>query len=150
MTRQPFLLAEGWTEVLDGDDTARDIFNNHYSRYFYKDGRKPKLFVGPGQKMVLLTPEADALFVWRKFLSGDKNEGVNCMVFRNESPRRSSALIEEACEKAWDRWPAERLYTYVNPRAIRSNNPGCCFKHAGWKPCGETKWNKLLILEKWP
>ena len=150
MTRQPFLLAEGWTEVLDGDNTARDIFNNHYSRYFYKDGRQPKLFVGPGQKMVLLTPEADALFVWRKFLSGDGNKGVNCAIFRNESSRRSSELIEEACQKAWDRWPAERLYTYVNPRAIRSQNPGCCFKHAGWKSCGETKWNKLLILEKWP
>lgn len=96
--------------------------------------------------MVLITANEDALFIWRKFKSGDGQEGINCAAFRNETNILSSALIMEAMEVALRRWPEQRLYTYVNPRKIRSLNPGCCFKHAGWKECGQTKWNKLIIL----
>jgi hypothetical protein len=35
----------------------------------------------------------------------------------------------------------------VNPEKIRSVNPGCCFKKAGWKQCGITKGG-ILIFEK--
>ncbi len=136
----------------DGDDRARALFNRHYSRYVYADGRRPWLFVGPGEKMVLLTLGCDALFVWRRFLSMDDQTGVNCAVFRNEAPDRylSSDLILKAMEMAWARWPGERLYTYVNPRRVRSQNPGACFKAAGWRRCGVTKRRGLLILEVLP
>lgn len=137
-----------WIEVKDGNATARSIFDGHYSRHIYADGRKPLLFVGPGEKMVLVTPEADALFIWRKFISGDGQQGVNCAAFRNESRKLSSELILEAERLAWERWPGERLYTYVNSRKVRSSNPGFCFLKAGWNKCGVTKWNKLLIFEK--
>lgn len=139
-----------WYSVLDGDGRARAIFDRHYSRYHYVDGRKPKLFVGPGEKMVLMTSECDALWVWRKFISGDGQQGVNCAVFRNEGQVRSSELITEAMALAWARWPNERLYTYVNGGAVQSANPGYCFKVAGWRKCGETKVNKLVILEVLP
>jgi hypothetical protein len=139
-----------WQEVKDGDETARDIFDGHYSRYRYADGRKPKLFVGPGQKMVLITAKANALFVWRKFISGDGQQGVNCAVFRNEGAGLSSRLIQEAVSLAWERWPQQRLYTYVNPRKVQSSNPGFCFLKAGWRRCGVTKKRKLLILELKP
>ena len=72
--KQPFLFPPpigDWVEVKDGNDTARAIFEEHYSRYRYADGRKPLLFVGPGEKMVLLTPDASAVFAWRKFKSAD-------------------------------------------------------------------------------
>jgi len=138
-----------WIEVKDGNNTAREIYDGHYSRHFYADGRNPKLFVGPGEKVVLITPEADALFIWRKFVSANGQQGVNCSTFRNESERLSSELILEAERFAWYYWPGERLYTYVNPREIRSTNPGYCFLMAGWRKCGITKWNKLLILEKY-
>jgi hypothetical protein len=59
-------------------------------------------------------------------------------------------LILQAEEIAWQRWPSERLYTYVNSRKIRSCNPGYCFQKAGWKKCGVTVSLKLLILEKYP
>jgi hypothetical protein len=146
--RQLSLQLGVWIEIKDGNDTARNIFDGHYSRHVYADGRKPKLFVGPGEKLVLITPEADALFIWRKFISGDGQQGVNCAAFRNESKRLSSELILEAERLAWERWPGERLYTYVDPRKIRSTNPGYCFLQAGWNRCGITKHNKLLILEK--
>lgn len=148
---QPFLLWDGrWVEVKDGNATARAIYRRHYSRYVYKDGRDPALFVGPGEKMVLLTPCAKAMFVWRKFICADGQQGVNCAVFRNEGAGLSSDLIREAVRLAWERWPGERLYTYVNSRKVRSQNPGCCFLKAGWRKCGQTKWNKLLVLELLP
>jgi len=149
--RQTSLIEAVWLPVKDGNDTGRDIFDNHYSRYHYADGRKPLLYVGPGEKMVLLTPDALALFIWRKFISGDGQQGVNCAVFRNEGPQLSSDLIREAVTLAWERWPGARLYTYVNPNGIRrKRDPGRCFLKAGWNYCGETKWNKLRILELLP
>lgn len=138
-----------WLEVKDGNDTARHIFDQHYSRYVYADGRKPKLFVGPGEKLVLLTPCALALFVWRKFISADGQRGVNCAIFRNEGAGLSSELIRSADQIAWERWPSEaRHYTYVNPRKVRhKRDPGRCFIRAGWRYCGITKHRKLLIFE---
>ena len=72
-----------WHQCRDGDDGAREIYDRHYSRYFYKDGRKPKLFVGPGEKMVLITENADALWVWRKFKDASGQKGLNNASFRN-------------------------------------------------------------------
>ncbi|HUD75316.1 MAG TPA: hypothetical protein VMQ76_09615 [Terracidiphilus sp.] len=143
-------LSDSWRESIDGDPEARSIFHRHYSFRSYADGRKPKLFIGPGSKIVLVTPDNRALFVWRKFKSGDGQNGINCSVFRNESDRLSSDLIREAEEIAWRVWPNERFFTYVNPRKVKSANPGYCFKCAGWNLCGVTKWNKLLIFEKLP
>ena len=122
----------------------------HYSARHYRDGRNPRLFVGPGEKMVLLTPSCDALFVWRRFISGDGQQGVNCAVFRNEGSFLSSDLVREAVDFAWQRWPRERLYTYVADRKIRSVNPGYCFKMAGWTVSGRNKDGRLTILELLP
>lgn len=145
---QPFLLLSGWVVTTDGDDTARAIFDRHYSRTRYADGRRPLLFVGPGEKLVLVRHDARALFVWRKFISADGQQGVNCAVFRNEGAELSSQLIREADAMADARWPGERHYTYVAPKRIRSSNPGCCFKRASRRACGVTKWNKLVVLER--
>ena len=99
--------------------------------------------------MVLLTLPCDALFAWRKFISLDGQKGVNCSIFRNEGPILSSDLIREADQLAWQRWPGERHYTYINAKKVKSTNPGYCFKMAGWNSCGRTKGG-LLILENSP
>lgn len=151
LAEQPFLVADGmWTKVRDGNHTARTIFDRHYSRKRYADGREPMQFVGLGTKLVLLTPCARALFVWRKFISGDGQQGVNCAVFRNEGAGLSSELIQAADAIAFERWPGERHYTYINTKKVRSSNPGYCFLKAGWRKCGITKWNRLLIMERLP
>lgn len=103
--------------------------------------------------MVLLTPCARALFVWRQFITKDPTAtagDVNCAIFRNEGAGMASDLIKAAMPLAWDRWGPRRLYTYVNPRRVRSSNPGCCFLRAGWRRCGVTKTRRLLILEALP
>lgn len=149
LVEQPFLIGDQtWIEVRDGNLTAASIYDRHYSRN--PKSRGDPRCAGPGQKMVLLTPCARALFVWRKFISKDQQDGVNCAIFRNEGAGLSSELIRAAMALAWCRWPAERFYTYVNPRRVRSANPGYCFKQAGWRLCGVTKTRKLLVLEVLP
>jgi hypothetical protein len=71
---QPFLFGETWVPIRDGNVTGLSIFLRHYTARLT---RKIRQFVGPGGKMVLLTPDARALFVWRKFISDDAQTGVN-------------------------------------------------------------------------
>lgn len=155
MAVQPFLFGDGWIEVKDGNDTARAIFDRHYSRYVYADGRKPLLFMGPGEKMVLLTANADAVCAWRKFISGDGQQGVNCAIFRREGGQVASDALCQARALAWSRWPGERLYTYVDPRGVkptwRAGRPtwGHCFYQDGWVFEGLTK-KRLHILARYP
>lgn len=140
------LVAGHWLSIRGADPRARALMRRHYSARRYRDGRNPQRIVGPGEYMALLTLAGDALFIWRKFRPADGQEGVNCAVFRNEGTALSSELIREACELAWQRWPGARLYTYVNPRRVRSRNPGYCFLCAGWRRCGRSKGG-LVILE---
>jgi hypothetical protein len=153
---EQLLLASGdtWLRVRDGNHTALSIFDRHYTSR-RKHLRKIAQFVGPGQKCVLLTPCARALFVWRKFLddmddgSGKRQEGRCCAVFRNEGAGLSSDLIRAADAYAWREWPGERHYTTADPDEIRSTNPGFCFMQAGWRKSGKSK-RGLQILEVYP
>ena len=138
-----------WIAIEETDPRGRALYERHYSTHRYRDHRRITRFVGPGEPMVLLTPESDALFVWRKFIDASGQRGINCAIFRNEGPRLSSALIFEADDLAWQKWPGERLYTYVNAGKIRSTNPGYCFIKAGWQRCGFTKGG-LIVLECYP
>ena len=143
---QPFLFGgTTWLHVWDGNPTAAALYDRHYSRNRNAIG-DPRV-AGPGEKMVLLTPCARALFVWRKFISKDQQDGVNCAIFRNEGAGVSSELIRAAMVEGCARWPAARFCTYVNPRRVASANQGYCFKAAGWRLCGITKTRKLLVLE---
>ena len=144
-----------WIAIKDGDPRAFALMKRHYSYQPYKDGRRNDwsnpnrfLFCGPGEKLVLMTADCLALFVWRKFRDDSGQIGINCAVFHNESGYLSSELILQAEELAWRKWPGERLYTYVNADKILSRNPGYCYKKAGWNFCGITKSKKLHILEK--
>jgi hypothetical protein len=136
-----------WWLTKDGDRDCLALYERHDSAYKYKDGRRRSQFVGPGQTIVLRTIDADALFVWRKFIDDSGQQGVNCAVFRNESPHLASELIRQADAIADFCWPGERHYTYVRAEAVRSTNAGFCFKQAGWRTCGRTKGG-LIILEK--
>jgi len=61
----------------------------------------PKLFVGPGEKLVLRTWECDAIWVWRKFIDDSGQEGINCAISetnqttdpRTLSDRQTESLI---------------------------------------------------------
>lgn len=129
------------------------LARRHYSA---RKNKRPKvrLFVGPGEKLVLIGFMCHAVFAWRKFIDDSGQKGVCCSIFRNESEHRSSDMIREAMIWAWDRWPGERLYTFVDVEATRKrrgkgHEPGYCFVAAGWRNCGTTKTG-LTILECFP
>lgn len=137
-----------WWLTKDGDKDCLDLYERHYSAYVYRDGRKRHLFVGPGEKVVLRTKEGDAVFVWRRFIDRSGECGINCAVFRNESRHLSSELIRQADRIADRIWACRRHYTYVNPRAIASKNPGFCFIAAGWRKVTRRTKSGLLIFER--
>lgn len=153
---QPDLLAEGWMEVKDGDESCRTIFNRHYSRYRYADGRKPKLFLGPGEKMVLFRADGSGVFAWRKFIDDSGQTGVCNAIFRKEeSDDLASDMILQAEKPARRRWPEERFYTLVDPAHVKPTMVrgfpvwGYCYYRAGWSFAGTTK-NGKIVWEKWP
>ena len=147
-----------WWLTKVGDATCLAMYEKHYSAYQYADGRKRKLFVGPGEKVVLRTESGDAFWVWRKFRddciderTGQPQSGINCAAFRNESDILSSELIRQACQIAAFCWPDRRYYTYVDEGKIRSGLPGWCFIAAGWRYVrirgkrARTKSGKLIL-----
>lgn len=143
-----------WFVVSQRDPRAVDLYSRHYSNE--KSGNTVAIWLrcgiaGPGETLTMLDYTARALWVWR--LARDRDDGqqgVECAVFRNEGSARSSELVIEAMERAWKRWPGERLFTYVDPRRVLSPNPGYCFKVAGWSFVGLSMKRKLHILEVTP
>lgn len=147
-----------WCLTRDGDPQAVELFARHYScrhpeRKFL--GGNQSRFAGQGRPIVLIGVDGRSLFVWRKEeWRLDQQDGVCCAVFRNEGQVLSSVLIREAMRIAWARWPAERLFTFVDAektakRRGQRHEPGWCFLCAGWERCGESG-KGLVILEARP
>jgi hypothetical protein len=129
------------------DPEMRALAERHYSRQTAGAGE----FLGPGRCLVLRDCAGTVLFAWqwaKDGLRADGQTGYNCVIFRNEGSRLSSEIILEAEALAFAKWGANRCYTYVNPRKVRSANPGYCFKQAGWKLGGVTKQRGYLLLVK--
>jgi hypothetical protein len=106
---------------------------------------------GPARSLVLRDQLGDVLFIWQWPKDGmrrDGQNGFNCVMFRNESSRLSSEIILEAEKLAVQEWGPNRFYTYVDPDCVRSQNPGYCFKVAGWKYQGLSKVFKRHLLAK--
>jgi hypothetical protein len=138
-----------WLSSHRADPRALALYKRHYSAKKNARWRAARSlnFVGPGQPMVLLTVGCDAVFVWVKNTGErwDKQAGIICTLFRNESPKLSSDLIREADDLAWQRWADPRHFTYVDPTEVRSSNPGYCFVMAGWSRCGSSAEGKLIF-----
>ncbi len=109
----------------------------------------------PGQTLVLLAP--GALFGWWRPdpASGIKSmnglDGWTCSIFRNESDALSSTLIlaaELALRDDGRGCGPDGMLTYVFDRKVRSVNPGCCFKHAGWRVRGRSADGRKTLLAK--
>lgn len=128
------------------DQECRMLADRHYSRRTIG----AKQFCYAGRKLVLRNAEGSVLFVWMYCYPQyrmDGQIGYNCAIFRNESSRLSSEIILEAESLAFEKWGQNRLFTYINPRKIKSPNPGYCFKKAGWKQKGLSKTGKVLLVK---
>lgn len=108
------------------------------------------MFCRPGRNLVLRTAAGDAVWVTWDGIRDDGLRAWECTIFRNESLATSSGMIREAVAATLAEWgspPPDGLITYVDAAAIRSMNPGCCFKRAGWRRIGKSKRRGLILLQ---
>lgn len=94
--------------------------------------QKTPMAVGSGRSRhrrgdVAKSTDTKALYVWRN------------MIFRNLGAGLSSELIRAALEMTYVEWakrygelPDERLRTEIDLKAVKSTNPGYCYRVAGW------------------
>lgn len=144
-------------------------FGPHYSR------RTPgsKTFTGVGQEIVLVTANGRA--VWAvvrqktpaKIGSGASRGRVGTsdaapsyvwrnMMFCNRYGGVASELIKDATARTYEEWtrrygalPPERLRTEVDVARVRSQEPGRCYRLAGWQP-GPLRRGKLILYAPCP
>jgi hypothetical protein len=135
------------------DSRALPLADRHYNRQ--KIG-SPQ-FVPPGRCIVLLTPDADALWVTSyPFAEYVKHAWAGAWMnscFRNESSNLSSGLIREAVAATRGIWgdpPPLGMITFVDTTKVRKKRDfGRCYRKAGFKPTGWTKGG-LLALQLLP
>jgi hypothetical protein len=135
------------------DRRALPLADRHYNRQ--KIG-SPQ-FVQPGRCVVLLTPDADALWVSSyPFAEYVKHAWAGAWInscFRNESPMLSSGLILEAIAATRGIWgdpPPLGMITFIDTTKVRKKRDfGRCYRKAGFKPTGWTKGG-LLALQLTP
>lgn len=142
-----------WHMSNRADPRAVALADRHYNRQ--KIGTPQ--FVPPGRCLVLLTENADALWVtsW-PFAEYVKHAWAGawvCSLFRNESTVLSSVLIQQAV--AATRWyygaaPALGFVTFVDAaKTRRKRDPGRCYRKAGWQSVGHTVGG-LVALQQLP
>lgn len=101
-----------------------------------------------GERLMLMSPQADALMVFRRSVSRFDSllDGVQVTVFRNEGHFRSCSLIREAVDEwASVKWPGVRLFVLVPGKRIVASNPGYPFRVAGWRRGGFTAGGVIVL-----
>jgi hypothetical protein len=138
-----------WQRSHRFDPRALPLADRHYNRR--KIG-SPQ-FVPPGRNIVLLTPEADALWVtsW-PFAEYVRHAWPGAWVnslFRNEGPLLASELIREAVAATRHHFgepPELGLVSFVNEKKVRPNRtPGRVYLRAGFRLVGRTKGGLLAF-----
>ena len=141
-----------WFEVSKANRQARRMADRHYS-YWRHHNRPMSNEVGPpGQKIILLTENGDA--VWgshrphpdANIERADGLSGMFCFIYRNEGyPVSSSVLIREAVGLTAARWGVDTFWTYVATDQIASEIPGYCFRRAGFRRDKSYHSNRLPL-----
>jgi hypothetical protein len=138
-----------WQRSNRFDPRALPLADRHYNR---RKVGSPQ-FVPPGRNIVLLTPNADALWVtsW-PFAQYVRHAWPGAWVnslFRNEGPERASVLIRDAV--AVSRFllgepPEIGLVSFVDAAKVRPNRtPGRVYLRAGFRLVGRTKGGLLAF-----
>jgi hypothetical protein len=125
------------------DPRACAVADRHYNRQ--KPGTPQ--FVPPGRCLVLLTEDADALWVtsW-PFAEYTRHRWAGAWVnsaFRREGPGLASEMIREAVAATRWWWPAVPplgMVTFVDAEKVRrKRDPGRCYRKAGFEHVGFTE-----------
>ncbi len=137
-----------WKISHQADRRACLLADRHYSRKTHGS----RFFVPPGRQLVLMTAAADALWVtsWPRAEYAFYPDAFICTLFRNESQTLASDLIRQAVAATLWKYgsaPQHGMLTFIDASKVRSKNPGCCFKKAGFVEAGRTKKSGLIILQ---
>ncbi|WHX43816.1 hypothetical protein QNH35_13910 [Bacillus pumilus] len=130
-----------WIEVKKSDPRALKLADRHYTRQ--KPGTNQ--FCRPGHNLVLLSKDEKALWVTWRGLRDDGLDAWECTLFRNEGDYLSSHLIVLALgitSLKWGQPPKDGVITYVGKHL-----KGGTFHAAGFRKIGESKWNRLPLLQ---
>lgn len=142
-----------WTRITKFDPRGAALADRHYSR---RKVGSPQ-WMPPGETLNLLTEDGKALFGWWRphpdsgIKSMNNLDGWTYTIFRNETDVKSSVLILAAERElaALDRGCGpDGMLTYVWDKKVESNNPGYCFKVAGWVTVGRSADNRKTLLWK--
>lgn len=141
-----------WHIVGKFDRDACALADRHYSR---RKVGSPQ-FMPPGQTIVLLGMMHDAVFGWWRphpaagIRAMNNLDGWTCTIFRNEGRMLSSNLVLQAelALAAIHGCGPDGMLTYVWDRKVKSQNPGYCFKMAGWKAIGRSADGRKTLLQK--
>lgn len=135
-----------WIVTHKGDVSGRLLADRHYSRQTVGHPQ----FTRPGRNLVLRTADGMAVWVTWQGIRDDGLQAWECTIFRNETNLRSSDMVRAAVVASkveWGEMPRDGIITYVDSNKVKSANPGCCFKKAGFKRIGESKRRKLLLFQ---
>lgn len=132
-----------WRRTWRADPRCRALADRHYTRQSIGAAQ----FVPPGRCLVLHAygDKGDALWVtswpFPEYVKHAWAGAWVCTLFRNEGAGLSSDLVHQAVAAThWDFGPPPELgfITFIQPEKIASENPGYCFKKAGWRSDGMT------------
>jgi hypothetical protein len=133
-----------WRQSYRADPRALPLADRHYNRQ--KVGSSQ--FVPPGRCLVLLTDDADAVWVtsWpiAKYVQHAwAGAFVNSLFRREGGDVRASDMIVAACAATRAHWPdlpPLGIVSFVDAgKTRRKRDPGRCYRRAGWTHVGFTK-----------
>ena len=138
-----------WQRSHRFDARALPLADAHYNR---RKVGSPQ-FVPPGGNVVLLTLDADALWVtstpFAQYVRHDWPGAWVNSLFRNEGPSLSSELIIEATAASraiLGDPPPEGIVSFIDPsKTRRKRDPGRCYIRAGWHYLGLTKGGLVVV-----
>jgi hypothetical protein len=141
-----------WQISNRADPRAARLADRHYNRQRIGSPQ----FVPPGRCLVLLTENADALWVtsypFAEYVKHAWAGAWVCSLFRNESSLLSSELITQAVAATrfyWPDVPELGMITFVDRDKTKpKRHPGYCYLKAGFKYCGESKGGLVALQIK--
>ena len=138
-----------WSLVSRCDPRLCRMFRDHYS---CKNHKARRVSPGPGRTVCLMhrmtSFDAAAMWVWSFQQLGHLAGYGYCMVFRRVGGALASELILAAEEWVPQDLRPITLVTFVDEDKVPSENPGYCFKRAGWALVGRSEARGYLRLEK--
>jgi hypothetical protein len=100
----------------------------------------------PETMMVLVDTSGRSIYIWEKTSNTLIPNGIECVMFWNESTIKSESLIRDASYLSLLKWGKNSQFALIPPNRNRGNISGYySFKAVGWKVIGRTKDARFVL-----